>query len=154
MSEFKTIATLAKTYPDLIEMGKGASAADVDQIAERLRVKLPKFYRKYLETFGTLTIGPDEFVGAFGKVSSKDFRNVVAEKNRLSKKWQLPENLIPVLDEDGDSYLCLDASTGKHELVRWFPRQNTSKRTRDTFEKFLVRLCREIIEDEAAGELI
>lgn len=154
MTALKTIAKLAKSHPDLIELGKGASAAEVDRIETRLGLTLPGFYRDYLKSFGTITIGPDEFAGAFGKLDSKDFRNVVAEKTRLAKKWQFPAHLIPVLDEDGDSYLCLDANTGKQDLVRWFPRTNKTERTKDTFEKFLVRICREMIEDEADGLLL
>ena len=154
MTALKTIAKLAKSHPDFIELGKGASAAEVDRIETRLGLTLPGFYRDYLKSFGTITIGPEEFAGAFGKLDSKDFRNVVAEKNRLAKKWQFPAHLIPVLNEDGDSYLCLDADTGKQDLVRWFPRTNKTTRTKDAFEKFLVRLCREMIEDEADGQLL
>ena len=152
MTALKTIAKLAKSHPDLIELGKGANAAEVTGS----KSDWDSLCRAFIATksFGTITIGPDEFAGAFGKLDSKDFRNVVAEKTRLAKKWQFPAHLIPVLDEDGDSYLCLDANTGKQDLVRWFPRTNKTERTKDTFEKFLVRICREMIEDEADGLLL
>ena len=144
----KEISKLARKHPDLIELGNGASAPQLVKLEQRLGATLPAFYRNYLKGFGVIAIGSEEFFGFVGKVGSRDFRNVVAAKSDLAKRWQLPENLIPVLDEEGDSYLCLDFATGKDDLLRWFPRSKKSISTGQGFFQFLLQLCQEIIEDE------
>ncbi|MCE9529010.1 MAG: SMI1/KNR4 family protein [Planctomycetales bacterium] len=148
----KEIAKLARKYPDLIEPGSGATATQLAELEERLGTKLPAFYRNYLRTFGVIAIGSEEFFGFVGKVGSRDFRNVVAAKTNWAKRWELPKNLIPVLDEEGDSLLCLDAATGKDDLLRWFPRSKKSVSTGQGLFPFLLQLCQEIIEDEGGEE--
>jgi hypothetical protein len=148
----KEIAKLARKYPDLIELGSGATATQLSELEQRLGRKLPAFYRNYLKKFGVVAIGSEEFFGFVGKVGSKDFRNVVAAKANWAKRWQLPENLIPVLDEEGDSLLCLDTATGKDDLLRWFPRSKKLTSTGQGLFQFLLQLCREIIEDEGGEE--
>lgn len=148
----KEIAKLARKYPDLIELGTGATASQISELEERLGTRLPAFYRNYLKTFGIIAIGSEEFFGFVGKVGSKDFRSVVAAKANWAKRWQLPENLIPVLDEEGDSLLCLDAATGKDDLLRWNPRTKKSNSTRQGLFQFQLQLCQEIIEDEGGKE--
>jgi hypothetical protein len=148
----KEIARLARKYPDLIELGSGASVPQIAELEQRLGIRLPAFYRDYLKKFGVIAIGSEEFFGFVGKAASRDFRNVVAAKRNWAKRWQLPENLIPVLDEEGDSCLCLDATTGRDELLRWFPRSKKSTNTRQGLFQFLLQLCQEIVEDEGGEE--
>jgi len=148
----KEISKLARRYPELIELGSGANAPQLAELEQRLGARLPACYRNYLKTFGVIAIGSEEFFGFVGKVASKDFRNVVAAKRDWEKRWQLPENLIPVLDEEGDSLLCLDTATGKDDLLRWNPRTKKLNSARQGLFQFLLQLCQEIIEDEGGDE--
>ena len=71
----------------------------------------------------------------------------------MTQEWGFPRNLVPVLDEEGDSYLCIDATAGGEELVRWFPRSKQIHRTGRNFWSFLYQICCEMIEDAGDEQL-
>ena len=125
-----------------IESGTPASEARLKAISGDLGLELPSEYHRFLSTFGTLDIGGNEFAGA----SDADYLDVVAMRNELVNQHGFPYDLIPLLNEDGDSYVCI-GSDGY--LVRWFPNDNAPFRFDESLGTYLLRLCEELIEDEA-----
>jgi hypothetical protein len=128
-----------------IESGSPASEARLKTISGDLGIELPSEYKRFLSTIGALDIGGIEFAGA----SDADYLDVVGMRNDLVNQHGFPNDLIPLLNEDGDSYVCV-GSNG--QLLRWFPNGNAPFLFDESLGAYLLRLCEELIEDEADDE--
>ncbi len=128
-----------------IESGSPASEAKLETISGELGTELPLEYKRFLSTFGTLDIGGIEFAGA----SDAGYLDVVGMRNDLVTQHGFPGDLIPLLNEDGDSYVCIGTNG---QLLRWFPSGNAPFRFDESLGDYLLRLCEELIEDEAGDE--
>lgn len=124
-----------------IESGSPASQESLSAVAASLGLELPAEYKTFLATFGTLNIGGCEFAGA----SDADYLDVVQIRKELQTQHEFPSDLIPLLNEDGDSYVCI-APGG--QLLRWFPTGEPYPFD-ESLGAYLLRLCEELIEDEA-----
>lgn len=147
--QFQQILQYIEQYKDddyiFIESGTAASEAQIAEIETQLGITLSQDFREYLATFGTLSIPPDEFAGFIGADDRHDL-DVVKLRNELAEHFEFPLDLIPLLNEDGDSYVCL---TSNGELIRWFPFGGKPFHIDESLGEFLLRLCEELIEDEA-----
>jgi len=123
-----------------IESGTPASDGQIAAIVDAMNVTLPQDYRDFLSEFGTLEIGGIEVAGA-----AEGHLEVVSMRDELMTQHSLPGDLIPVINEDGDSFVCIDL---EGQLVRWQP-GGGSFGMDESLGDYLVRLCEELIEDEA-----
>ncbi|MCA9175846.1 MAG: SMI1/KNR4 family protein [Planctomycetales bacterium] len=129
----------------VIEPGTPPDEAALEQIEAAFPFSLPAAYREYLLAFGALDIGGLEFVGA----AESNYRNVVSVRDELSAAHGLPDQLIPLLNEEGDSFLCI-RSDG--QLARWHPARADVDVLDESLGEHLLRLCEELIEDEGEDE--
>lgn len=130
-----------------IESGTPATDAVVTRIADAFAVTLPATYREFLSTFGTLSIGGIEIAGS----SDARHLDVVQVRDDILAYHDFPNDLIPIIDEDGDSYVCVDANG---QVVRWdlLHPQAAPFQLNESLGEHLLRLCEELIEDEGGDE--
>jgi hypothetical protein len=114
--EFAELEALIVSKSDR-EQGIGASADEI-LLAERvLDVQLSGGYRKFLERFGWLAIGPDEIYGL-----GKDVPRHLSLADITLSEWtemrpRLRRSLIPVLNDGGGNLYCIDTSAGKDGVL-------------------------------------
>ena len=125
-----------------IEAGDPASDIAVAEIGEHFTFPLPSSFKNYLVRFGTLNIGGLEFGGS----STTGYLDVVRVRDDLVENFGFPNDLVPLLNEDGDSYVCIRSDNC---LIRWYPGSSSVDELPEVLEEHLLRLCDELIEDEA-----
>ena len=91
---------------------------------DHLGVKFPSSYREFLKKWGTLGFGPDEFYGVIdGDFEASSVPDAVWFTAKKRRELQLPHELVPVFNADGDEYYCLDTSrldeSGECPVVIW-----------------------------------
>jgi hypothetical protein len=130
-----------------IESGSPATEADVTRIADAFEIPLPASYREFLSTFGTLSIGGTEIAGS----SAARYLDVVQVRDDILAYHAFPNDLIPIENEDGDSYVCVEANG---QVVRWdvLHPQAAPFQLNESLGEYLLRLCEELIEDEGGDD--
>ena len=127
-----------------IDRGGDASEAALQRVADAFPFPLPADYRDYLVSFGTLEVGGIEFAG----VAGDSHLDVVNMRDDLVQYHDFPSTLIPIENQDGDSYVCIDADGVLH---RWYP-GNTDDVLDESLPVYLLRHCDELIEDESEDD--
>ena len=124
-----------------IEAGTSASAADIERLESDFGISFPEIYREYLSRFGTLEIGGIEFSG----FSEAAYINPVSFRNSILENFAFSSELIPLENEEGDSYICIASDGG---LFRWYPDGSPATDMNEKLDEYLLRCCQELIEDE------
>jgi hypothetical protein len=124
MNSIDRVAELLERNAEWADVSGPKDEELVAKAEQYLDLKLPNSYRDFLRRWGTLSVGPDEFYGVidedFETSSVPDAVWFTAKKRR---ELQLPHELVPVFNADGDEYYCLDTSRmdDSHEcpVVTW-----------------------------------
>ena len=123
MSPFEQIQEYIREYPELIDAVGPPGDAQMRRVKEHFGPMLPDSLEQYLCTFGKLNIPPEEFAGlSHDDPEGKYYDDLVGMHQRLVNDLNMPTEYIPLLSEDGDSYLVLKrkdatASTAHEECL-------------------------------------
>src|SRR5436309_884830 len=63
---FRELDSLIKQHPEKAEVGVPATSEAIQKAQDFLQMLFPDAYVKFLETWGTLSVGPAEFYGIAG----------------------------------------------------------------------------------------
>jgi len=132
---FERLAELLREHSDLAQLGKPQTAAAVSEAEVRLGVVFSASFREYLQRWGAISFGPNEYTGL-----GTSIRNVVSVTER-SRARGLQAHLVVLCDHDGDEYDCLDTSVRLAEecpVIRWdIVTRSASWQRSATFETYI-----------------
>lgn len=100
---------------------KTASQNTIDKFEEKLNVKLPEDYRRFLSEFGYLMIdGENDIYGiARDRLDCELYINAAELTLRLREKSNLPPYYVAFYDDEGDEQWCFDTRKDHPNVVVW-----------------------------------
>lgn len=105
--------------------------AAIQDAEQRLGVRFPPSYRRFVEHYGCGGIGPEEFFGLTEPFISKCPNT--AWYTLEVRKYGLPESMIVVQDAGGDIIYCIDTDQtrddGEAPVIAWIPGLPISEQT-------------------------
>lgn len=149
MNFIEQIQQFIRDYPELIEAAGPPGDDQMQRAREHFGGKLPESLEQYLSTFGKLAIPPDEFAGlSASDPEGRSYDDIVRMHQDLMTHHNMPSDWIPLLSEDGDSYLVLIPAESGDTIVRWDPFHDVRWPQDQNFPELLVERCEWLIEDE------
>lgn len=143
---FDEVQILLDQYNDMADVGTPQESNAVHAAAEALGVEFSISYKKYLERWGTVAFGPNEYMG----LGSGDVQDVVKFTIKKREAVSLPNHLIVVRDNEGDEYFCLDTSklaNSECPVVVWdVPTATISRDKANSFDEFLLQDIKDFAE--------
>lgn len=142
---FSNVEKMIRDNPDLAESGQPQDNGAISIAEERLGLRFPDSFREYLNRWGWVSFGPNEYFGL-----GQEFKDIVIATERLRRICGLPRELVVVCDHDGDEYVCLDTSSfnnGECPVIVWdAPRRVISRPRATSFDAFLETDMSDFIE--------
>lgn len=139
------VEVLLREHPDLADFGDPQSPNVIADAERVLGVSFPISFKEYLEKWGWISFGPNEYLGLGVKVQS-----VIATTQRVRETRGLPTCLVVVCEHDGDEYVCLDTQAikgGECPVVVWdSPSREISRARSESFEEFLTTDIRAFLD--------
>ena len=141
MATLYDIESIIEQNPDICDIGRPASPTLIEKAESFLRVRFPADYRRFLERWGTLAVGPLEFYGITGEeFESSSVPNAIWITNVKRQQVGLPAELVILFDNNGAEYYCLDASRADvSRVVIWDTRSRKVRAVKaDSLFEFIV----------------
>ena len=111
----------------------------IEKVEDRLKVKLPDDYKRFLLTYGIIGMGDDEVFGMNGTEDiSQQMLVRITEGNR--EEINLPHSFIPINRSEYGDFICLNTgSVDNHRLVYYSSLDETfdSYPHANSFEEYL-----------------
>lgn len=112
------------------DFGVSVSEEEIQLFEERLRIRLPQSYRKFLQRFGALTIGDKEVIGG---ITGEPY-DILSLTEKHSGQHQMPSSLL-ILQNDDETPYCFDLnsgnSNGEYEVICYQPGKGYKKTAKD-----------------------
>jgi hypothetical protein len=99
--------------------GTGASAAMIKEAEERLGVTFPAVVTDYLQRFGWLAVGSEEFYGLGTDVPSHLSLVENAAWEREQSGCPVPHNLVPIYNDGFGNLACVDVGDPRGRVAFW-----------------------------------
>ena len=118
---FDDAATQLLSDPDN-SFGTSATEAEIGSAARSLRVPISGGYQRFLQRFGWGGV-PGYDLWGIGHGVPKRFDLVALTKSeRMEMCPQLPEYLLPIMNDGGGNLVCLDTAASPDEppVVMWY----------------------------------
>lgn len=149
MNFIEQIRQFIREHPELIEADGPPGDEPLDRARRHFGGSLPDSLEQYLATFGKLAVPPDEFAGlSAADPDGKLHDDIVRMHQDLTANHNMPTGWIPLLSEEGDSYLVLVPGESDDAVVRWDPFHNVTWPLNRALPELLVERCEWLIEDE------
>lgn len=106
-----------------VEIGRGATDAEIRAAEEKLGVCFPEDYKRFLKEFGWVSIGSEEIYGLGTDVPS--YLDVVKETywEREESGLPVPKSLVPIRNDGAGNLDCLATHLlegGRCPVVVWY----------------------------------
>jgi hypothetical protein len=99
------------------EQGAGATIEEISAVEQRLGLQIAGGYRRFLERFGWLSVGPIEIYGVGASVPKHVSLVDIALSERTEMRPQLQPHLVPVMNDGGGNLYCIDTTSGAEPVV-------------------------------------
>jgi hypothetical protein len=131
--------------------GVGASTVAIKEAEERLGVTFPAVLAEYLQRFGWLAVGSDEFYGLGTDVPSHLSLTENAVWEREQSGCPVPHNLIPIHNDGFGNLACVDVGDPHGRVALWDHDQGEDQKPDEVAGSLDVWLANQIAElDEPA----
>lgn len=129
-----------------MEVGKGASEADVAAAEKALGVPIRGDYRRFLLELGWGGAGHLELFGLGSDVP----RHLDLVERTLSQRTEMhpriPHDLLPIMNNGGGDLYCLDTTTPGPKVVGWWHEEGESQTPTEEADDFATWLGAEMKE--------
>ncbi len=135
MKDFDLLKNLIANHKEDWDIGSPPAEELIEKAETFLQVTFPEALRLYLQTWGTLSIGPLEY---YGIVNSSNFEESQVPNGvwfTKSKREQLglPSNLFVVYNNDGDEYHCVNLDNDQIVVWNTFSKDITAVKASNLF---------------------
>lgn len=114
-----TLEKLKSLNQPVPQPSKLPSERDVKLVEDKLGVKFPPSYVKFLLKYSDVNVGTFEPYSVF---QDNSYLDIIEGITNAREAYDLPENLIPFLEDNGNYYCFdLDSKGPEHSIVFWSP---------------------------------
>lgn len=115
---FDKLKSIIEENSDFVDVGTGARPEVIAKAETFLGVSFPDTLKLYLETWGTIAIGPLEYYGITGEnFESSKVPDGVWFTSVQREALDLPRNFFVLFNNEGDELHCVDLET--EEIKSW-----------------------------------
>ena len=103
-------------------VGVGATEEEIESASQTLRAPISGGYRTFLRRFGWGGVPAYRLYGLGGDVPKRFHLVLITESERTEMCPQVPEHLLPIMNDGGGNLVCLDtkASPDEPPVVIWY----------------------------------
>lgn len=134
-SSYEKLKSCVRAHMNSFEVGSPASKETIREAERSLDAKFPESLVQYLQTWGTVAIGPLEYYGIpDDRLGTARVPDGVWFTQQKRAQLGLPDELFILFNNEGDEYHYVDFATGEVRIWNTAERRTIGRKSSDVFE--------------------